>query len=85
MQQESLRLTWGDRPPLARIQEALEAKAPLHMYEMDLLAQRHSSDEDVAEMVAKLRTRPSAREPYGCSLTLTPGTRYPKYHPADSG
>ena len=39
-------------PPLARIQEALEAQAPLHMYEMDLLAQRHSNDEDVAEMVA---------------------------------
>ena len=60
MQQKRLRLTRVDRPPLARIQEALKAQAPLHMYEMDLLAQRHSSDEDVAEMVAKLRTRPSA-------------------------
>ena len=84
MQQERLRLTRVDRSPLARVQEALEAQAPLHMYEMDLLAQRHSSDEDVVEMVAKLRTRPSAQEPYGCSLTLTPGTRYPRYHPADS-
>ena len=71
VQQENLRLTQGDRPPLARIQEALEALTPLHMYEMDLLAQRCSNDEDVAEMVAKLRTRPSAREPDGCSLTLT--------------
>ena len=44
MQQKKLRLTRIDQPPLARIQ------ALLHMYRMGLLAQRHSSDEDVTEM-----------------------------------
>ena len=40
-------------------------------HDMDLLAQRHPNEEDVADMVAKLRTRPSAQEPDGCNLTLT--------------
>lgn len=41
------------------------------MHELDQLVQRHPDDTDLSEIVGKLRTRPSARESDGCSLTLT--------------
>merc|ERR1712187_262775 len=40
------------------------------MHELEQLQQRHP-ESDISEAIAKLRTRRSAREPDGCSLTLT--------------
>jgi len=41
------------------------------IHELDDLAGRHSDDTELAKAIAKIRSRHSAREPDGCSLTLT--------------
>eukprot|EP00747_Dinoflagellata_sp_TGD_P150832 gnl/TRDRNA2_/TRDRNA2_177152_c1_seq5.p1 gnl/TRDRNA2_/TRDRNA2_177152_c1~~gnl/TRDRNA2_/TRDRNA2_177152_c1_seq5.p1 ORF type:complete len:128 (-),score=22.58 gnl/TRDRNA2_/TRDRNA2_177152_c1_seq5:72-455(-) len=50
---------------------ALFQRGEYAMHELDDLAERHAADVEFARNIAKIRTRHSAREPDGCSLTLT--------------